>query len=407
VLTQTKIDFNTKYACSFYDDTYIFCQERNNKKARQARMSDASNSPTPKPSIMKIASYVPGRSEAKPGVKVHKLSSNETPLEPSPSVIEACRKALANLPFYPDGSASKLREMIAETHGIERDRIVCGNGSDELIGLLARLYLDAGDEVVLSQYGFLVYRIQALANGATPVLAPDRDYCADVDALIARITDRTKIVFLANPGNPTGTYISRSEVERLLDSLPKHVLLVIDAAYAEYVQQDDYSPGAHLVEKHDNVVMLRTLSKIYGLAGLRVGWMYAPAPIVDAINRIRGPFNLNSLAIAAGCAALKDREHVQAAIRHNSQWLSFVTATLRKIGLTFTPSVCNFVLIHFPNDEPSRSASAADEFLTARGYVLRPVRPYGLNNALRMTIGSEEANRGAMLALSEFMSKAR
>lgn len=370
-------------------------------------MSDESSSPRAKPSIMKIAPYVAGRSEAGPGVKVHKLSSNETPLEPSPLVIQACREALANLPFYPDGSASKLREVIAEIHGLARHRIVCGNGSDELIGLLARLYLDAGDEVVLSEYGFLVYRIQALATGATPVLAPDRDYCADVDALIARVTDRTKIVFLANPGNPTGTYISRSEVERLLDNLPKHVLLVIDAAYAEYVQHDDYSPGAHLVEKHGNVVMLRTLSKIYGLAGLRVGWMYAPAPIVDAINRIRGPFNLNSLAIAAGCAALRDRDHVQAAISHNSQWRSFVMERLHEIGLSFTPSACNFVLIHFPDDDPSTSASAADEFLTARGYVLRPVRPYGLNNALRMTIGTEEANRGAMSALEELMSMVR
>ncbi len=362
--------------------------------------------PVPNPGVMEIAAYVPGKSKAKPGVKLHKLSSNETPLGPSPAAIEAYRAGAATLEFYPDGSATELRKAIAETHGLNPDNLICGNGSDELLGLLAHVYLEPGDEAIFTEHGFLVYKIQILANGATPVVAPETDLRSDVDAILDRVTARTKIVFLANPNNPTGTYISDAEVKRLQAGLPKHVLLVLDAAYAEYVRRNDYSAGVELVSDNENVVMTRTFSKIHGLAALRIGWMYGPAHIIDALNRVRGPFNLNSAAIAAGAAAIRDRKHVDEAAHFNETWLPVLTGALTDIGLTVTPSVGNFILIHFPDGDPEKSAAAADAFLTERGYVLRAVGAYGLPNALRMTVGSAEANEGVIEALKDFMGRA-
>jgi len=362
--------------------------------------------PVPNPGVMEIAAYVPGKSKAKPGVKLHKLSSNETPLGPSPAAIEAYKAGADTLEFYPDGSASELRRAIAETHGLNPDNLICGNGSDELLGLLAHVYLGHDDEAIFTEHGFLVYKIQILANGATPVVAPETDYRADVDAILDRVTERTKMVFLANPNNPTGTYISDAEVKRLHAALPKHVVLVIDAAYAEYVRRNDYSAGVELVSDNENVVMTRTFSKIHGLAALRIGWMYGPAEIVDALNRVRGPFNLNSAAIAAGSAAIRDRTHADEAAHFNETWLPVLTGALTDIGLKVTPSVGNFILIHFPEGDPEKSATAADTYLTDRGYVLRAVAAYGLPNALRMSIGSAEANEGVIAALKEFMGRA-
>jgi len=362
--------------------------------------------PIPNPGVMEIAAYVPGKSKVKPGVKLHKLSSNETPLGPSPAAIEAYRAGAETLEFYPDGSATELRKAIAETHGLNPDNLICGNGSDELLGLLAHVYLKPGDEAIFTEHGFLVYKIQILANGATPVVAPETDLRSDVDAILDRVTARTKIVFLANPNNPTGTYISDAEVKRLQAGLPKHVLLVLDAAYAEYVRRNDYSAGVELVSDNENVVMTRTFSKIHGLAALRIGWMYGPAHIIDALNRVRGPFNLNSAAIAAGAAAIRDRAHVDEAAHFNDTWLPVLTGALTDIGLTVTPSVGNFILIHFPDGNPEKSAAAADAFLTERGYVLRAVGAYGLPNALRMTVGSAEANEGVIEALKDFMGRA-
>jgi histidinol-phosphate aminotransferase len=359
--------------------------------------------PVPKPGVMEIAAYVPGRSKAKPGVKLHKLSSNETPLGPSPEAIEAYRAADAHLEHYPDGSAHDLRNAIAEAHGLNPDNLICGNGSDELLGLLANTYLAPGDEAIFTEHGFLVYKIQILASGATPVVASETDCRADVDAILERVTAKTKVVFLANPNNPTGTYVPDSEIRRLQAALPANVLLVLDAAYAEYVRRNDYSAGIELVSGHDNVVMTRTFSKIHGLAGLRIGWMYAPLHVIDALNRVRGPFNLNAPAIAAGAAAMHDRAHVARAVVHNETWLPLVTNALAAIGLAVTPSVGNFVLIHFPDKDPEHSAAKADEYLVERGYVLRAVTAYGFSNALRMTIGSAEANEGVIAALTEFM----
>ncbi|MFZ2099067.1 MAG: histidinol-phosphate transaminase [Oricola sp.] len=362
--------------------------------------------PVPNPGVMEIAAYVPGRSKAKPGVKLHKLSSNETPLGASPAAIEAFKAQAATLELYPDGSSTELRQAIAEAHGLNPDNLICGNGSDELLGLLAHTYLKPGDEAIFTEHGFLVYKIQILANGAVPVVAPETDYRTDVDAILARVTPRTRMIFLANPNNPTGTYISDAEVKRLHAGLPKHVLVVLDAAYAEYVRRNDYAAGIELVSDNENVVMTRTFSKIHGLAALRIGWMYGPAHIVDAINRVRGPFNLNSAAIAAGAAAIRDRKHAEEAAHFNETWLPVITSALTAIGLKVTPSVGNFLLIHFPDNDPAHSAAAADEYLVERGYVLRAVGAYGLPNALRMTVGSAEANEGVIAALTEFMGRA-
>ncbi|QBK29220.1 histidinol-phosphate transaminase [Roseitalea porphyridii] len=359
--------------------------------------------PQPNAGVMQIAAYVPGRDKAAPGVRLHKLSSNETPLGASPAAIDAYREAADRLEIYPDGSSHELRRAIAEVHGLNPDNIVCSNGSDELLGLLASTYVGPGDEGIFTEHGFLVYRIQILAAGGTPVVAPETDHRADVDAILAAVTERTRIVFLANPNNPTGTYLSDEEVRRLHAGLPPHVLLVLDAAYAEYVRRNDYASGIELVSANRNVVMTRTFSKIHGLAGLRIGWLYGPAEIVDALNRVRGPFNVNAPAIAAGSAAIRDRAHVDKAIAHNDKWLPRLTEAFEAMGLKVTPSVGNFVLVHFPDGDAARSAAAADRYLVERGYVLRQVVPYGLPNALRMTIGSDEANQGVIDALAAFM----
>ena len=359
--------------------------------------------PVPRHGVMSIEAYVPGKSAAPAGVKVHKLSSNETPLGPSPKAIEAAGTAMGRLAYYPDGSTTRLRDAIAHKFGLDPARIVCGNGSDELLSLLTLCYVGPGDEGVFCEHGFLVYRIAILAAGGTPVVAKERELTADVDAILAAVTPRTRIVYLANPNNPTGTYISFDEVKRLHSGLPPHVLLVLDAAYAEYVRRNDYAAGLELVMTSENVVMTRTFSKIHGLGGARIGWMYGPAHIVDAMNRMRGPFNVNATAIEAGIAAMRDRAHVERSVAHNEQWLGWVTAELTKLGLKVTPSVGNFVLVHFPEGDAAHSAAKADDYLTARGYVLRRVAAYGFPNALRMTIGTEEANRGVVEALAAFL----
>ncbi|WP_018235431.1 histidinol-phosphate transaminase [Ensifer sp. BR816] len=367
-------------------------------------MNLALKSPQPRPGILEIAAYVPGKEHA-PGVaKVHKLSSNETPLGASPRAIEAFQQAAFNLERYPDGQAHALKDAIAAVHGLNPANILCGNGSDELLGLLCHTYLSPGDEAIVTEHGFLVYKIQTTAAGGTPVTAKERDQRVDVDAILAAVTERTKIVFIANPANPTGTYIPVDEVRRLHAGLPAGALLVLDAAYAEYVRRNDYEAGIELVSANRNVVMTRTFSKIYGLAGLRIGWMYAPRDVVDAVDRVRGPFNLNTPAIAAGAAAIRDQAFNAAAVDHNLAWLARVSEALTAIGLRVTPSVTNFVLIHFP-ETGGRSAEEADAFLTSRGFILRAVSAYGFPDALRMTIGSEEANEGVIAALTEFMGR--
>jgi len=360
--------------------------------------------PQPRPGVLDIAPYIPGKSSA-PGVdKVYKLSSNESPLGPSPHAVEAYRVVGEHLEDYPDGASSALREAIGEAFGLDPERIVCGAGSDDLLNLIARAYLRDGDEAVHATHGFLVYPIATLATGAKPVVAPETNYTVSVDAMLQAVTPRTKVVFLANPNNPTGTYIPFDEVKRLHRGLPPHVLLVLDAAYAEYVQRNDYESGIELVATSENVVMCRTFSKIHALAALRLGWMYGPGHVVDAINRIRGPFNVNASAIAAGVAAIRDTAHIEYSRDHNARWLPWLTEEIRKLGLEVTPSVANFVLIHFP-DVKGKTAKDADAFLTKRGLVLRQVGAYRLPNALRMSVGVEEANRLVVQALAEFLGQ--
>jgi histidinol-phosphate aminotransferase len=363
-----------------------------------------SSRPQPRPGVLAISAYVPGKNSA-PGVaKIFKLSSNETPLGPSPKAIEAYRHIGEHLEDYPDGPASDLRDAIGKAFGLDPARIVCGAGSDDLLSLIARAYLADGDEAVYSQYGFLVYPINTLAAGAKPVMAPEKNFTTDVDALIAAVTPKTKIVFLANPNNPTGTYIPFDEVKRLHGALPSNVLLVLDAAYADYVKRNDYESGIELVATSENVVMCRTFSKIHGLAAVRLGWLYGPEHVVDALNRIRGPFNVNAPAIAAGIAALADTDHQERSRQHNARWLAFLTEEIGKLGLTVTPSVGNFLLIHFP-ETAGKTAKEADVFLTSRGLILRAVAAYGLPNALRMSVGTEEANRLMIKSLAEFLGK--
>jgi histidinol-phosphate aminotransferase len=357
--------------------------------------------PVPKPGIMDIQAYVPGESNVPGGLKPIKLSSNETPLGPSPRAIAAYRDVAASLERYPDGASADLRKAIGRVYGLDPERIVCGCGSDELLNLLAHGYLGQGDEAIFTEHGFLVYRIVTLGNGAIPVVAPETNLTADVDAILARVTARTRIVFLANPNNPTGTYLPFDEVRRLRQGLPGNVLLVIDAAYSEYVRRNDYEAGIELVATSENTVMTRTFSKIHGLAALRLGWAYCPAAVADVLNRIRGPFNVTAPAIAAGIAAIEDKAHAERSVAHNEEWLPWMAAEVEKLGFKVTPSVGNFILIHFPGSD-GKVAAAADEFLKSKGVIMRRVAGYGLPNALRMTIGTAEENRITAAALAEF-----
>jgi histidinol-phosphate aminotransferase len=360
--------------------------------------------PEPRPEILTIQAYVPGKSAVTGVAKVHKLSSNESSLGPSPKAIEAFRASASGLALYPDGSAAALREAIGRRFGLEPSRIICGNGSDELLALLAHAYLRPGDEGLYSEYGFLEYPICIRAAGGAPITAKETNKSANVDALLAQVSDRTRIVFVANPNNPTGTYLPYSEVKRLHAGLPANCLLVIDAAYAEYVTRNDYAAGIDLAASSENVVVTRTFSKIHGLANLRIGWAYGPRDVVDVINRVRGPFNLNGPAIAAGVASLADAAHIEAASEHNERWLSWLADSISALGIEVTPSVANFLLLQF--DDESR-ATRADAFLCARGFILRSMRAYRLPNCLRLTVGNEVANRGVVAALAEFMRSKR
>jgi histidinol-phosphate aminotransferase len=357
----------------------------------------------PRPGILEIEPYVGGKAEVAGIARAIKLSANESPLGPSPRAIAAVQGVAAEAHRYPDGGAEQLRRTIGARFGLDPDRIVCGAGSDELIQLLMRAYAGPGDEVLHSAHGFLMYKLSALGVGATPVAAPERALTADVDALLARLSSRTRMVFLANPNNPTGSYLDGDELARLHAGLPEDVLLVIDAAYAEYVRRNDYTPGMDLVDAADNVVMTRTFSKLFGLAALRLGWLYAKPPVVDVLNRIRGPFNVGTPAQVAGIAALEDLEHQERARAHNERWLPWLAERLTDLGLEVHPSVANFVLVSF-DDAGARDAAAASAWLEQRGVLARAMAAYGLPHCLRLSVGLEDENRAAVRALEEFMA---
>ncbi|WDR04613.1 histidinol-phosphate transaminase [Devosia rhodophyticola] len=348
------------------------------------------NRPKPQPGILEIAPYVPGRSQAAAGQKAIKLSSNESPLGASPQAIAAYKGVGDHLEIYPEGSSAVLREALAEVHGLDGSRIVCGNGSDDLLHLLAQCYIGDGDEAVMSQYGFSVYPIVTEAAGGRIVMAPESDFVASVDSILAAVSERTRIVFLANPNNPTGTYLGASEVRRLQAGLRPDVLLVLDSAYAEYVTTSDYSVGVDLVERADNVVMVRTFSKM-GLAAARVGWLYGPAHVADALNRIRGPFNVNLGGQLAAAAATRDVDFTRKLARYNAQWRDWLSAQLGSNQMRVVPSQANFIMVLFA--EPAH-ADAAFEALLAKGLIVRQVgSSYGIANGLRISIGPEAAMR--------------
>lgn len=364
------------------------------------------SAPVPRPGILDIAPYVGGRSHA-PGVnRIFKLSSNESPLGPSRKALEAFHATAESLYAYPDGSSAHLKAAIAEVHALKPDQILTANSSDEILHLIALTYCSAGDEVLMSEHGFVAYPIVARAAGAIPIKAPEICLTASVDNLLRAVTPRTKVIFLANPNNPTGSYLPSAEVRRLQAGLPPHVLLVLDAAYAEYVRLPDYESGIEMAHAFSNVVTTRTFSKIYALAGLRIGWMTGPAAILDAINRIRGPFNVSIPSQYAGAAAIRDRAHVEASYQHNQIWLPWLTERIRGMGLTVHPSIANFALIEFPAEGP-HTAEKADAFLMARGLILRGVGAYGLPHCLRVSVGTEEANHLVVEALASFMRSAR
>ena len=358
--------------------------------------------PVVRPGILDIAPYVGGESKIPGANRIIKLASNESALGPSPKAIEALKAHAASMHRYPDGSGVELRTALARHFGLDADRIVCGNGSDELISLLVRAYAGPGDEVLYSHHGFLMYAISALGVGATPVTAPEIELTADVDALLAAVTERTRIVFLANPNNPTGTCLPAAEVRRLHAGLPPHVVLAIDAAYAEYVEDAEYEPGIELVLAADNVVMLRTFSKIYALGGMRVGWAYCPPGIADVLNRLRGPFNVSAASQAAAVAALADVEHMRKSLDHNRVWRDWSAAEFTRLGLGVVPSHGNFLLVRFP-DTPAHNADSGFEFLKTRGIIARKVVAYHLAEYLRITIGTEEEMRIAAAALRDFL----
>jgi histidinol-phosphate aminotransferase len=359
--------------------------------------------PQSRPGILGIAPYVGGEARIAGVDRPIRLASNESALGPSAAAVAAYCSLAGEIHRYPDGNAELLRGTLGRRHGLDQDRIVCGAGSDELIALLLRCYAGPGDEVLYSRHGFLIYPIGTLAVGATPVAAPEQALTTDVDALLERVTSRTRAVFIANPNNPTGTYLGAAELSRLHAALPASVLLAIDSAYAEFVNRNDYEAGVALVDRADNVVMLRTFSKIYALAGLRLGWAYCPLAIADVLNRVRGPFNVSAPAIAAGVAAVEDVAALERARAHNDAWLPWFSDRLSAIGLALTPSVANFVLPRFP-DMPDRNADAAFRFLQSRGILTRKMAAYGLPRHLRITIGTGAEMEKVATVLGEFMA---
>ncbi|ANI77793.1 MULTISPECIES: histidinol-phosphate transaminase [Sphingobium] len=355
--------------------------------------------PAPKEWILGISPYVPGKAAADDGRPLIKLSANENPLGTGEAARAALLAATADLATYPDPGAAKMREAIAAAHGLDPARVIYGTGSDELLHIAASAYAGPGDEVLYVHYGFSVYDIAARRVGATPVIAPDKDYATDVDALLACVTEKTKVVFLANPNNPTGTMTPREEIARLHAALRPDILFVLDQAYAEYLDANEDDGGLELAKSAANVLVTRTFSKIYGLAAERIGWGYASAEIIDALHRIRAPFNVTTAGQAAAIAAMKDQAWVEASRSHNRQWRQWLAdevASLSNHGLRAVPSKANFLLILF---DGKLTAEAAMKGLWDEGFATRWLPGQGLPNGLRITIGTEEQVRAVAAKL--------
>ena len=369
-------------------------------------MASGMNKPVPKSYISAIHAYTPGKAKADDGRTLIKLSANENPLGCSPAASDALAAQSKGVARYPDPASQALRAALARVHALEEERIVCGTGSDELLNLIAAGYAGLGDEIIHVNYGFAVYEIATRKVGAEVIVAPDADYAADVDALLALVTPKTRLVYLANPNNPTGTLIEDADIARLHAGLPADVVLVLDQAYGEYLETD--GPAAFdLARAHNNVLITRTFSKIYGLAAERIGWAYGHPALIDTLNRIRGPFNVTSAGQAAAIAALADRDFVDNSRAHNAKWrdrMNAQIAALSNHGLRAIPSAANFVLVIF---DGAVSAEIADQELMDAGYVVRRLAGQGLGHALRITIGTEEENHGVMTALRAILEKPR
>lgn len=354
----------------------------------------------PQPGILDIELYVGGDSKLSGTTnKITKLSSNENPYGSSPDAVDVFKAASSELFLYPSSDHADLRDAIGQVHGVDPVRVICGAGSDEVIAFLCQVYAGVGDEVLYTEHGFAMYRISALAAGATPVQVKEDNRRTDVDALLAACNEKTKLVFIANPNNPTGTMISDADISRLAEGLPEQALLVLDGAYAEYVD-GDFDAGLSLIETRDNVVMTRTFSKLYGLGGLRIGWGYGPAHVIDALNRVRGPFNLSGAALATAEAAVKDKEFTLKCKELNAQWREWLTGKLTGLDVEVDPSFGNFILARFASPELANDCDAA---LRKRGLIVRKVGGYGFPEGLRITIGDEIACRQVAQTVKDFL----
>ena len=339
--------------------------------------------------ILEIEPYKPGKSSVNNKTKIIKLSSNENALGTSQKAIDVYQEHINKIYRYADGSCNDLREAIAQKYQINADKIVCGAGSDEIIALLTQSFCDVGDEVLYSEYGFLMYPISAKRVGANPIIARETNLVANVDNLLAKISNKTKIIFLANPNNPTGSYLNNIEIERLIKNTPKNILVVLDLAYCEFVDNADYPDVIKLVNQYENVVMMRTFSKIYGLASLRLGWSYSSIYVANVLNRARGPFNVSGAAQSAGVAAINDDEFIQQSKSHNKKWLKILSTEFNKINIKHYPSCANFILLDFIT---IKECQKINQFLLDNGVILREMSAYNLSNCLRMTIGKEMEN---------------
>jgi histidinol-phosphate aminotransferase len=351
--------------------------------------------------ILEIEPYKQGKSKIENNKQIIKLSSNENALGSSPKALAAYLEHSDKVFRYSDGSCTQLRNAISIKYNIDGDNIVCGAGSDEIIGLLTHSFCEVGDEVLYSEYGFLMYPISAKRVGANPVIAKEVNLTANIDNILSKISDKTKIIFLANPNNPTGSYLNHSEIERLIKNVPSNILLVLDLAYAEFVDEKDYPDAIKLVNQYDNVVMMRTFSKIYGLASLRLGWSYSSVYVADVLNRARGPFNVSGAAQYAAISAINDDEFILQSKAHNQKWLKNLALEFDKIEIKHYPSVANFILIDFLSVDKCQQAN---EFLLKNGVILREMSAYNLPTCLRMTIGSDEENQKVIGLLTIFQN---
>ena len=358
--------------------------------------------PQPRPCVLELPEYVPGERELKGIAEPIKLSSNESTLGPSPQALKAYADAATQLHRYPDPDQNELRDALAEHFGLAVNQLICGNGSAELIQILIHAYVGEGDEVLLSEYGFPLYRIFAISQGASVALSSEVDCVTSVDSLLECVTPKTKLVAIANPNNPTGTYLSGSEVRRLHANLPEHVLLLLDEAYAEYVTAEDFESGLKWADETENVVVARTFSKLYGLAALRIGWMLAPQRVFQTMQRFRITFNTNGPALATAVAALHDVEYTKQVQNHNHLWRKRMTEELEAQGLNVIPSMANFLLIQFL-DEPKSNSEAAANALKCNGIIPRPVSAGSPPNCMRITIGKSEENQAVLHTLKQFM----